>query len=368
MRSYLLPILATIAFVFMGWHLLRTNPAEPAASPPVQPARSPYNSTIAGSGIIEPRSENIEVAAVVPGTVAEVFVQVGQKVPAGAPLFRLDDRDRKAELAVQKARVAQAEAQLKRMKNMPRKEDIPPSEARVNRAEADLKAKKDDMERIEPLVAQKVTSQQELIQRQQAFLAARAEAEQAKAEHAKLLAGAWDEDLAVSEAELVMAKEAVSQAEVELDRLVVKAPVDGSILKVDVRPGEYVGTPPGQPLIIMGDIDVLHVRVDIDEQDLPRFELGLPGQGFVRGDATTALPMSFVRVEPYVEPKRSLTNAGTERVDTRVLQVIYAIDPGAEEIFVGQQIDVFLKSDPSKVETPPLSTAGLKTVSTASRE
>ena len=68
----------------------------------------------------------------------------------------------------------------------------------------------------------------------------------------------------------------------------------------------------------------------------------MPGQGFVRGDAERPLQLSFVRIEPFTEPKRSLTGAGNERIDTRVLQVIYAIDSTPREVYVGQQIDVFL--------------------------
>lgn len=341
-NRWLLPALAVVGFTFMTWHLMQTNRPAPAADPPVQPSRAPYKTTIAGSGIVEPKSENIDVAAVVPGTVAEVFVKVGQRVQQGEPLFRLDDRQRQADVRVQQARLIQAKSDLHRMEHLPRPEDIPPSEARVSKAQADLKARKDELDRAEELVAQKIWTSQDYIQREQAFLAARALLEQAQAEDAKLKAGAWEEELAVARSEVEMAQASVSQAMTEIDRLVVTAPIAGTILKVDVRPGEYVGTPPGQPLIVLGDTTTLHVRVDIDEQDLPRFRSGLPGLGYVRGDAATALPMTFVRVEPYVEPKRSLTNAGTERVDTRVLQVIYAINPEGQELYVGQQIDVFL--------------------------
>lgn len=341
-RSFFLPVIAVVAFCFMGWHLWQTNRAQPPVDPPVEPSHSPYIQTIAGAGVIEPASENISVAAVVPGIVTQVAVKVGQRVEAGEILFRLDDRQRMADLAIAKSRLAQAVAGLSRLQQMPRAEDVPPSAALVGKASAELKARKDELDRIEQLTARNVATQQELIQREQAFLVARANLDQAEAEHARLLAGSWEEDLRVAEAEVESARESVGQAEVEIDRLTVKSPIDATILKVDVRPGEYVGTPPNQPLIVLGDISTLHVRVDIDEQDLPRFREGLPGRGFVRGDAQTELPMTFVRVEPYVQPKRSLTNAGTERVDTRVLQVIYALKPVPAAVYVGQQIDVFL--------------------------
>ena len=62
----------------------------------------------------------------------------------------------------------------------------------------------------------------------------------------------------------------------------------------------------------------------------------------MRGSPETAYPLEFVRVEPYVIPKKSLTGDNTERVDTRVLQVIYALDAADKPIYVGQQLDVFI--------------------------
>ena len=46
--------------------------------------------------------------------------------------------------------------------------------------------------------------------------------------------------------------------------------------------------------------------------------------------------------EPFVVPKKSLTGDSTERVDTRVLQVIYRVEDDALPLFVGQQMDVFI--------------------------
>jgi multidrug resistance efflux pump len=123
--------------------------------------------------------------------------------------------------------------------------------------------------------------------------------------------------------------------------------VDGNVLKVDVRRGEYVGTPPGQPLIVLGDLERLHVRVDIDEEDIPRFRPGMPAKATLRGASATTLPLEFVRVEPYVRPKISLTSGPGERVDTRVLQVIYALEPDVANIYAGQQVDVFLDASPA---------------------
>ncbi len=62
-----------------------------------------------------------------------------------------------------------------------------------------------------------------------------------------------------------------------------------------------------------------------------------------------------MRIEPYVVPKKSLTGDSTERVDTRVLQVIFSFTRGDLPIFVGQQMDVFIDAPgplKAKVATP----------------
>jgi multidrug resistance efflux pump len=139
------------------------------------------------------------------------------------------------------------------------------------------------------------------------------------------------------------AKSQAEQIETDIRRALVRAPVDGVVLQVNVHPGEYVGTPPIQALIVLGAIDhFVQVRVDVDEHDIPRFKKGAPARASLRGTPEISYPLEFVRVEPYVVPKKSLTGDNTERVDTRVLQVIYALDVKDKPIYVGQQMDVFI--------------------------
>jgi len=114
------------------------------------------------------------------------------------------------------------------------------------------------------------------------------------------------------------------------------------VLQVNVRPGEFVGAAAGQSIIVLGTVGRLHVRVDIDENDIARFKPGMKGTASPRGEPNARFPISFIRVDPYVIPKKSLTGGNTERVDTRVLQVIYAIDVPDSSLYVGQQLDVSL--------------------------
>jgi HlyD family secretion protein len=111
---------------------------------------------------------------------------------------------------------------------------------------------------------------------------------------------------------------------------------------VNVRPGESVGGAAVQPIVVLGAVGPLHLRVDVDETDITRLKPGAAGTASPRGAPGQQYPLAFVRIEPCVRPKRTLTGDGVERVDTRVLQVIYAIDAIDPPLHVGQQLDVFL--------------------------
>jgi multidrug resistance efflux pump len=350
--KYILPILAVLAFTFAVVHVARTQQTPPKATPPVEPARSPFGTNVSGAGIVEAETENISIGSPLPGVVLETYVPVhavGQIVKKGDPLFLVDNRALNAQLKYQEANLAAAEANLARLEKQPRPEEVPPSEAAVKAAEANLAMQQDIADRNQMLFQRNAVAAQDNIQSQLSAKQARATLAQAQANLALLKAGAWEPDKAIARANIELAKSQIEQTKTDLDRALVRAPVDGKVLQVNVRPGEYVGTPPSQAVIMLGSIANLHVRVDIDEHDIPRFRTNLRAQAALRGDPSQKFPLRYVRVEPYVLPKKSLTGDNTERVDTRVLQVIYAIDNGDTPLYVGQQMDVSI--DTTKVAT-----------------
>jgi HlyD family secretion protein len=284
-----------------------------------------------------------------PGIVVEVFVKVGQRVKAGDPLFRIDDRDRKAELAVRQAMLADAKAALDRLEAMPRPEELPAAEAKVREAKADWENWEQQWARGEKLVADRTMTEEEFQERKQTAIGARERYNKAVADYNLLRAGTWEPEKRVARSAVEREKAQVEQAQTEVDRLTVRALVDGEVLQVNVRPGEFVGAPPGQALIVLGSTKQLHVRVDVDEYDIPRFVPDAPARAVLKGQSTGFFPLRFVRIEPYVIPKKSLTGDNTERVDTRVLQVIYAVDAADKRLFVGQQVDVFIDASAPQV-------------------
>jgi multidrug resistance efflux pump len=365
---YVLPVVALIGIVVgiygvSQWRLavspgkigiekrVETVP-QPDSPPPQQP--SELLNTIYGAGLVEAQRENIPIGTPVPGVVMEVYVdgrpgydpphkKVGDRVKKGEPLFRIDDRDLLAELKVRKASLEAAEAQLQRLVNMPRAEDLPPAIAAVEEAHARLMDAQATYSRDLPLYQKKMIAASDFDKDKYAMLAAKAALARAEADLAKLKAGAWKEDIAVQQSACEQARSQIESMNIMLARLVVRAPVDGEVLQVNVRPGQFAAMTWKEPMIVLGEVNRLHVRVDIDEIDLNRFREGTRAEATLRGRKEPRFNLEYIRIEPYVIPKRSLTGDNSERVDTRALQVLYALpDNSPAKVYVGQQMDVFL--------------------------
>jgi multidrug resistance efflux pump len=307
---------------------------------------------VAGIGTVEPVSEasgngTSAIGSPQPGIVSRVFVQSGQRVKAGAVLFELDGRQLRAELEVRTAALASAAAQLRKLENFPRPEEVPACEAQVHKAQASLALEQDRRDRNRKLAKNKAVTEQDLVSTEQAHLVAKAELAAARAKLDLLKAGTWEPDLAIAAAGVKLAQAQLEQVRTQLELLAVRAPQDGSVLQVNVRPGEHVGTQPGQALVLMGDLESLYLRVSIDEEELPRLRPTAPARARIRSDPRRQeIPLHFVRLEPTIVPKLSLTGLNTERVDTRVGQVIYRIDEQARRegnvLMIGQVLDVFI--------------------------
>lgn len=263
-------------------------------TPPIDPSPKPYQVSVAASGIVEALSENVAIGVPEAGLVTKVHVKVWDSVKEGQPLFTLDDRELSAQLRVNMANAKVATATLLRLQ--------------------------DQLARLKGVNDPRAVSQDEVRTR--------------------------ENDVAVAQAQLEAAQAQVGQDLVRLSRLTVRAPRAGTILQVNIRPGEYASATPKDPAMLLGDVDHLQVRADVDEQNASRLQEGQTATAYLKGDTTKPIGLTFVRIEPYVVPKTSLTGASTERVDTRVLQVIYSFErPKERPVYVGQQVDLFVKSE-----------------------
>ncbi len=226
---------------------------------------------------------------------------------------------------------------------MPRAEDLPPAIAAVEEARARLFDAEAAYNRDLNLFQKKMLAASDFDKDRYTKLAAKATLARAEADLAKLRAGAWKEDIEVQRAAVEQAQSQIDSIKIMLERLIVRAPVDGQILQVNVRPGQIATLAWKEPMIVLGEVNRLHVRVDIDENDLYRFREGMTAWANIKGRREPRFPLEYVRIEPYVIPKKSLTGDNSERVDTRALQVLYALpDHSPAKVYVGQQMEVFL--------------------------
>lgn len=345
LTKFVLPIVSVAGLTFAIYTVILARQPLPPSVPQVPPPVRPSMRSIAGAGLVEARRENIPIGVNVPGVVVEVFVKKGDMVKRGDRLFRVDDRDLKALLRIYEAQVVSAKAQWHKLKAAPRPEDVPPAEAAVDEARARLNDTEAAMARTERLYNRQMAAAGDFDKDRFAYSASKAALVKAIAQLELIRRGTWKEDLDVSQAAIDLAASQLESARINLERLTVCAPLDGEILQLNIRLGQFAAMTWKEPMIVLGDIERLHVRVDIDENDLPWFEKNAPALATLKGRPGVKFPLQFQYVEPYVIPKQSLTGANSERVDTRVLQVVYALpDNRPVDLYVGQQMDVYLRA------------------------
>lgn len=345
-RSLVLPLIAIIGVILMAINVIRQSQPPESVPPVIRPPSAPFEAFVAGSGLVEASSQNIAVGTPVGGIVAEVHAVVGASVSAGDPLFRIDSRDLEAQLAQREAKAESARRQLARLRAGTRPELIPPAEAKLAEHRAALADLEQQLSMWEKVSDRRAVTEEELLRRRNAVATARTRVEQANAELNLLKAGTWAPDISIAESDVVAAEADVVTARTEIERRVIRAPINGQVIQVNVRRGEYANAGASSPLMLMGSVDLLHIRVEIDEHESWRLKAEAPAVGFVKGNKELNTELRFVRFEPYVVPKRSLTGESTERVDTRVLQALYSFESSKLPVFIGQQMDVYIKADP----------------------
>ena len=347
MKRYILPLVAAGSLAFAVSWTLAERPVRKATLPPAPPPETTSTQAVAAVGLVEPGTENISLSCAVSGLVTTLYVKAGDRVRSGQKLFEVDNRDLMADLDSKRAALDNAHAQLARLEVQPRAEEIPPLQAKLDEAKAQLDDAQVQMKLIDSVADLRAVKKEDVLRRHLAVDAARARVAQAEKDLALLTAGAWGPDLEIARVQVKQAEAAVRQDEVAIERTTTRAPMDGVILQNKVRLGQYAQCGPlADPLMVFGGGRELHVRADVDEEDAWRVKTGDPATARQRGNSKQTFRLEFVRFEPYVIAKQSLTGAATERVDTRVLQVIYRFADASVPVFDGQQMDVFIEGTP----------------------
>jgi HlyD family secretion protein len=344
-------ILALVSAFISGQH--------PAAQRPVfNPAANPYAKGIYTDGIVESEQaegQNINMYPEVSGPITQVMAAEGKNVHKGEPLLTIDDSVQRATAEQLRSQAEAARAMLEELKAEPRPENLDVVAAQVESARATLKNLQDELEKQERanVLFPGSVSRQVLDDARNAEKIAQANLDVAQKQYTLTKAGAWIYDIQNQEKQYEALCKAYAASAALLDKYTIRAPADGVVLTVQASVGSYV-SPQGaynsytqgmDPLIVMGmPQDRLEVRAYVDEilvHRLPEPEK-MDAQMFIRG-SDIHVPLTFARIQPYVSPKIELSDERQERVDVRVLPVIFRFEkPRDLNLYPGLLVDVYI--------------------------
>jgi HlyD family secretion protein len=257
----------------LDWQLMRTPPREVELAPP---ARAEIVETISATGTVEP-VEEAEIAPQVVGRVVAVHVEDGDRVSAGDLLVQLDPTEAQA-------RLASAEARIDRLR------------ALIVDAEEDVQKATRDLDRTGTLANRNVATPTELADARSVLAKSQA-------------------SLAMARNELIESEAMRRMSEQELQYTEIRAPIDGVVADCEVEIGEVAiaGTTnlPGALLMSILNPDLMQVRADVDETDVPLVQPDQPARIYLQSDLLTALPGVVGRVAPRGRVKEEVVTFET---------------------------------------------------------
>jgi len=298
-------------------------------------------------GRVEPRSGQIKVATAVIGRVDKVLVKANDTVFAGEPLIRLTDDELSARLAAAEAQVA--------MRKRVRDDKAATGASKDRRIARDAAA---DAE-------QEVYEARSAVDRAAAKWRATGKPDAGLTAARSALARAQDrlakhqDDLrrnevngplpTTLEGQLSVARAEYTIARTTLDNMTIRAPIDGTVLQINVRAGEVAAPASLQPLLLLADLSILRVRAELDERDLGSIKVGqvvsvraaaFPGREF-EGSVSS--------IAPLVEPGRLDARGLRDHTDIDVVEVMVELArPGP--LAVGMKTDVYFHPDTSSID------------------
>jgi len=326
--------------------------------PAFNPASNPYGKGIYSNGIIESyqtNGENVNIYPEVPGVITRILVAEGENVRRGAPLVMIDDSVQRATVAQQKSQAEAARSLLEELRAQPRKETLEVAKAQVEYASAGLKNVQDQLDKQQKSydLNPKSVSKDALDSAVNAVKVAKTNLEVVRRQYDLTKAGAWIYDIQNQQNQYDSLTKAYQASSALLDKYIMRASVDGVVLSINAAVGSYVSalgaygtyTQGLDPVLVMGSAqEYLGVRCYVDEilvHRLPK-PLETTAKMFIRGTDIN-IPLEYVRVQPYVSPKIELSNQRTERVDVRVLPVLFRFaKPKNLALYPGQLVDVFI--------------------------
>jgi ABC exporter DevB family membrane fusion protein len=299
---------------------------------------------LACPGRVEGASEAINVGAGADGVIAEIRVFEGQQVRKGDVLAVIDRRDLNAELSAARAEAESARQARARLVRGSRDEERRQAEAEVSAVQATLRQAQLRYDRYEKLFDQGVISEDQRDEARRNVDVADANL-RAAVKHRELVdAPPLPEELERADAEVRAADERVRSITERLEKILVKAPISGTVLKTYMRPGETFSTFTPQPILVLADLSNLRVRAEVDERDIGRVRVGqrvmVQSDSFQRGQLSGAVSS----IGSQMGRKKVRTGDPAEKADRDVLEVLIDLDEKDTACVIGLRVTArFLK-------------------------
>lgn len=331
--TYMIAGLAAVASLSLLPREARTATAQAP-----QPKKDGF---VVAAGRIEPFGEEVRIGSEMDGKLERVLVDEGDSVRSGQVLAVLRNADFAARVETARATLAGRQAYLERLTNGAREEEKLEAEAVLRESEALLANARVERERRTTLLERGAVSRSEYDLADRDFATAQARVDAARQRLAVAQRQTRTEDLKRAQAEVAQAEALVAEAQSALDKTFIRSPLTGKVLRRYRKTGESV-TAGETAILSLGDFRSLRVRVDVDERDVARLQIGQTA--WVRADAFGGRKFTgrVVKIGQALGRKNVRTDEPSERVDTKVLETLVELDPG-QTLPVGLRVDAWLE-------------------------
>ena len=278
-----------------------------------------------------------------PGRVEEVLVHETQEVHAGMVLLRLDRRLADGQRRQAQADLDAAQVRLEQARKLIRQQQIKEAEQ-----QAVIDAVRSKLKASELLLARKNELRGSLVHEKE-YAAAQAQQEEVKAmlrgeeqklEELKL--NDPQEALRLAEADIRARQARLDLAQVSLDECDLKAPGDGTVLRLLAARGDTLSAQPRQPAILFCPKGPRIIRAEVEQEFAPRVAVGQAASIHDDNTATATWRGKVVRVSDWYTHRRSILLEPLQQNDVRTLECIIEVAPDQPLLRIGQRLRITL--------------------------
>ena len=369
-------ILSSIAFALIAFSLgyfLWLRPAQverkvAAEKETNQPQTSAQN-TVVAPGVVEAISEEIEIGAEIPGKLKQVLVEEGEQVTKGQIIAILENADFQAQVQTAKmqietlrrqketagARILQTRAERARIYNGARPEERREARQTYEQTLPSVEQAKRETARRQKLYDSGDISREELERTRRDLETLEKQSNATREKYNVVNAAARRDDLQKADAAILLAENQTSEfdalireaearvktAQANLEKTIIRAPLTGVVLRKRLKDGESVSPENETGIVSIADVSALRVRVDLDERDVAKIKENQ--NAFVTADAygEQKFQGKIIRIGRILGRKNFRTERPTEKVDTKILEVLIELAPD-QKLPLGLRVDAFI--------------------------